>query len=117
MSVAIAIPEQAELSFKVEVSAKANITAPVARQNVDDLLLNDVGNLLYAGEPELFLSGDGLFWRVPVHYALPSQGDLGIVGTLAVDIQTGEVRWTFHELEQIKRHAESLYQRATSSAT
>jgi len=115
MSVAIAIPEQAEVSFKVEVSAKANITAPVARQNVDDFLLNDVGNLLYAGEPELLLSGDGLFWRVPVHYALPSHGGLGSVGTLAVDVQTGEVQWTPHELERIKHHAESLYRRTSSS--
>jgi len=116
MSVAVKIPEQAEVSFKFEISTKANITPFVAKQSIDDFLLNSVGNLLCAGEPEFFVSEDGIFWKVPVHYTIPSKGTLGVVGYLLVDMQTGEIVRTIEDLEEIKKHAEMLYKAATSQA-
>ena len=114
MSIAVEIPEQAEVSFKFEISAKANITPFVAKQSIDDFLLNSVGNLLCAGEPEFFVKEDGIFWKVPVHYTIPSRGTLGTVGSLLVDVQTGEIVRTIEDLEEIKSNAEMLYKITTS---
>ena len=114
MAVSIQIPEQAEVSFKLEIVAKANVTPYGAKQIVDDFLLNSVGNLLYASEPEFFISEAGIFWRVPVDYALPSKGKLGTVGSLLVDIQTGEIVRSIKDIEQIQANAENLYRIAIS---
>jgi len=114
MSLAVKIPEQAEVSFKFEISAKANITPFVAKQSIDDFLLNSVGNLLCAGNPEFFASDNGLFWKVPVNYTIPSKGTLGVVGYLLVDVSTGEIVRTIEDLEKIEKNAEMLYRAATS---
>ena len=109
MSVTVKIPEEAELSIKVEVSARVNITPFVAKQEVDDFLLNEVGNLLYAENPELLVDGKGMFWRVPVVYTLPSHGKLGTVGYLLVDVQSGEICRSLAVVEEIRRNAQALY--------
>ena len=109
MSVAVKIPEKAGLSIKVEFFAKANITPFVAKQEVDDFLLNQVGNLLHAEQPELLVDAMGIFWRVPVAYTLPSLGKLGTVGYLLVDVQTGEVCRSQAVVKGIRRNAEALY--------
>lgn len=44
--------------------APVNITLFVARQKVNLLMLDRLGNLLHAGEPE-FLIADRFYWRVP----------------------------------------------------
>jgi len=116
MAVVVKIPDQAEVTVTFQISAKANITPFGAKQEVDDFLLDAVGNLLCAGEPELFVAEEGMYWRVPVHYVLPSKGKVGRVGALLVDVQTGEMVRTLEELDAIKRHAEVLYQAATSAA-
>ena len=114
MSVTVEIPEQAEVSFKFEISAKANITSFVAKQSIEDFLLNSVGNLLCAGEPEFFVGEGGIFWKIPVHYTIPSKGTLGTVGSLLVDVQTGEIVRTIKDLEEIKSNAKMLYKIVTS---
>jgi len=109
MSITVEIPEQSEVSLKFEISAKTNITPFVAKQSIDDFLLNSVGNLLCSGEPELFVKDDGIFWKAPVHYTIASKGTLGIVVFLLVNVQTGEIVRTLKDLEEIKSNAEMLY--------
>lgn len=56
---------QREVRYRMEVTFRCAITPFVARQNVNVYLLMNVGNMLSAGEPILFL-GERPHWKVPV---------------------------------------------------
>lgn len=106
-----------KVQFKVEVKGEINFTAFVARQQVNYYLQMNVGNLLYAGEPD-FIVGDGeLQWEVPVVYALPDLGKLGVVGRMLVDAQSGDLKLdNSTATEEMQANAKRLYQEAASSA-
>lgn len=109
-------PERTRVTFRIEVSSEFNISSYVAKQQANRFLAMNVGNLLYAGEPELLL-GQKLQWRVPVLYALPKVGKLGKVGEVLVNVDTGDV--TFAEMttqEDIERNVEALYHSAALPA-
>lgn len=112
------LPEQAEINLKIEVKSRFNITSLVACQNVNLFLLFNLGNLVTAGEP-ILLIGEKLRWRVPVIYSLPGKGQLGQVGELAVDVETGEIIMEESQpssLEEMDRHVEYLYSSASGSS-
>ena len=112
----IPIPARSRVVFKVEINAEFNISAFVARQKANRFLLMNVGDALHAGSPELVI-GPELRWRVPVMFALPKHGELGQVGELWVDVDTGAVSLSrVNAIEEITDYAETLYRRATSSS-
>jgi hypothetical protein len=85
------------------------ISALVARQKVNVLVLTRVSNLLLAGEPKLVQKSEAvLVWRVPVDLTFPSQGRVGQVGELEVDALRGEVYYTEALLVQLQNEAERL---------
>jgi hypothetical protein len=57
-----------------------------------------------------------LLWRVPVILALPTPGRLGQVGTVEVDVQTGQVLADDTTWQEISDHAEQLFAGATLQA-
>ncbi|NCO33975.1 MAG: hypothetical protein AUJ92_13745 [Armatimonadetes bacterium CG2_30_59_28] len=116
MSIAVSIPKPAELSVKLEFRSEVNITPFAAKQRVDDYLLNEVGNLLHADEPELFMDAEGIFWRTPVAYSVPSRGRLGTVGVLLVDVQTGRIHRSETESQEMLRNVETLSRASSSEA-
>ena len=109
----IDLPANAELKIHLEVSAKFNVTAPIAQQKANQFLLLRVGNMLSAGQPELLIQ-DPIQWRVPVLFSTPSKGCLGKIGELLVDAQTCEVRLIYPDsLEEMEKHAEILFECST----
>ena len=58
-----------------------------------------------------------LRWRVPVILSLRSIGDVGEVGHIDVDIETGQMNVTPTLIEEMDARAEALAQRATSPTT
>ena len=87
------------------------ISAFVARQKVNVLMLERVSNLLLAGEPRLTEAPDGSgVWRVPVDLTFPTHGRVGCVGEVEVDARYGEVHYDDALLAQIARKAERLAQ-------
>jgi len=62
---------------------------------------------MHAGEPQLVV-GERICWRVPVILSLPPIGDLGEVGTVDVDVETGQVLVTQALVEEIEQRAEYL---------
>lgn len=75
--------------------AANHISADVARGSATDFLLDNVGNLLSAGEPHLMVSAVRAMWIVPVGLGYLHTGVLGTVGVVAVDEETGQViAWT-----------------------
>lgn len=112
----LAFPTGSRVVMNVQVSADFNISAQVARQKANRWLIMNLGDQLWAGEPELLISSR-LVWRLPVHLSLSVGGYLGQVGELRVDAQTGDISVSAPQtLEQMAEQAEALYERATLSA-
>ncbi len=103
----------AELEINVRVQATMNITPVVARRKVNVLMLEKVGNLLHGGFPALHLT-DRIYWRVPVILSTPAQGQIGQVGDIDVDAETGEMIVGGELLEDIAEHARRLLASSTS---
>jgi hypothetical protein len=89
------------------------ISAFVARQKVNVLVLEQVSNLFLADDPTLVeeTNGSGAsnwVWRVPVDLTFPSWGRVGRVGELEVDARYGQVRYTQAQLDQMATEAQRL---------
>jgi hypothetical protein len=89
------------------------ISAFVARQKVNVLMLERVSNLFLADEPTLVQDSDGNWvWRVPVDLTYPSHGRVGCVGKVDVDARYGEVRYDEALLAKIADKAQQLAKEA-----
>ena len=97
-----------QVDINIHVSVSINITPFVARQKVNVLLLDKVGTGLLSDPPTLVATEGHLRWRVPVILALPGRGRLGQVGTIDVDVQTGEVLADDLLISDITHHANQL---------
>jgi hypothetical protein len=85
------------------------ISAFIARQKVNVLMLEQVSHLLLADEPELIMPADRRWvWRVPIDLTYPSLGRVGRVGEIEVDAQHGEMRYTEALLNQIRAQLQQL---------
>ncbi len=92
-----------------QFSPQIQVSAFVARQKVNVLMLEQVSNLLLAGEPSLVQALDGGWtWRVPVDLTFPSHGRVGCVGEVDVDARYGEVHYDGDLLARIASEAQRL---------
>jgi len=105
----------AKVEINIHVSAIVNVTPFVARQKVNGVLVDKVGTGVISGDPDLTITEGRLCWRVPIILALPGGGNLGQVGTVDVDVQTGEVLADDLLLNEIARYADRLAARTTLS--
>jgi hypothetical protein len=112
---ALTLPHSSRVEVSINISADVHVTATVARRRVSRLVISEIGNLLYGGEPSLVI-GERICWRVPVLLAYPDTGPVGQAGTLDVDVETGEVLVTPEQLAEITDYAHYLAQR-TAPAT
>jgi hypothetical protein len=109
------LPQSGRVDIRIHVSAEMQITAAVARRRVSRLVISEIGNLLHGGEPALVV-GERMVWRVPVVLAYPDRGPVGQAGTLDVDVETGEILVTPHQVEEIRQYAHFLAQRTLTAA-
>ena len=71
---------------------------------------------MHAGEPRLVVS-ERILWRVPVILSMPPNGDRGEVGTIDVDVETGQLVVNQSLIEEIVQRAEYLAEHPTSTST
>lgn len=96
---------------RLQAFSRVQISAFVARQKVNVLMLEQVSNLLLAGEPTLEQAPDGDWqWRVPVDLTFPEHGRVGRVGELVVSARYGEVHYDETLLAHIADEARRLAQ-------
>ena len=106
------MPYTGLLQVDIHLSAQINVTATMARRRVSRVVISEIGNLLYGGEPSLIV-GDRIRWRVPVILAYPDTGPVGEAGTLDVDVETGMVLTSPERLQEITDRAHYLAQRTS----
>lgn len=95
--------------FNLHVVATLQINAVDARRLVNRQVVAELSTGLGAREPELAIRGQKFIWRVPLFLSLPGVGELGQVGGIEVDAQTGEILSDTAVREQILQHAHRLY--------
>lgn len=71
----------------------------------------EMSSQLLAEEPTL-VSGSRLCWSVPLALTIPGRGNLGHVGEILVDVNTGEVLTTVDEMERMIQHGKHLARRS-----
>jgi hypothetical protein len=102
-----AIPKTGHLQVDIKVSADVNVTAFTARQKVNNFVLSEISYMMHAGEPSLVVD-ERIYWRVPVILSLTSHGDVGEVGYLDVNIETGQIQISPSQIAEIEARAEGL---------
>ena len=110
-----ALARSGQVEVNIRLHADIHVAASMAQRRVSRLVISEVGNLLYGGEPSLVI-GERICWRVPVMLAYPDTGPVGQAGTLDVDVETGEVLATPERLVEITNYAHYLAQRTTFSS-
>ncbi len=92
-----------------EIAISVNISAADARRMVNQTIVPELGTGLGAKEPDLMFREGHIIWRVPVALSLPELGDLGEVGIIDVDAETGRIISDESVQEKIIQHAQRLY--------
>jgi hypothetical protein len=110
------LPQTGRLEVDIKVTADINVSAYAARQKVNNFVLSDISYMMHAGDPTL-LFGERICWRVPVILALTSQGDVGEVGAIDVDVETGQMHVSPQLVAEINARAEGLALSFASSPT
>jgi hypothetical protein len=108
-------PQSGQLAIDVHLSATVNVTAFSARQKVTGFVADEISTNMHAGEPKLVV-GERICWRVPVILSMPPSGDRGEVGTIDVDIETGQLLTTQSLIEEIESRAQYLAAHPTPSS-
>jgi hypothetical protein len=110
------IAETGVLTLSLNQQIEISISGEAARRQVSRWAHLNLSSQIRAMEPQLMVQGgDGrAVWRVPLHLTLPAWGDVGSVGVLAVDVQTGEMAVTEWQVEEFRAHADALAHRFTS---
>ncbi len=107
------IPQTAQLDVNIHLSVPLRVTAAEARRRVSRLVVSEIGNLLYGGEPTLAV-GERICWQVPVLLTYPDSGSISQVGVLAVDVETGAVLATPEQLTTLSDYALFLAERTVA---
>lgn len=107
------LPQSGRLEIDIKVTANLNVSAFAARQKVDGFILSDISYMMHAGEPNLVIS-DSIYWRVPVVLSLTSHGDVGDVGAIDVNAETGQMLISPHLVAEVTARAEGLATRYSS---
>jgi hypothetical protein len=107
------LPRTGKLEVDIKVTADVNISAYAARQKVSSFVLSEISYMMHAGQPTLVMS-DRIRWRVPVILSLTSQGDVGEVGAIDVDVETGQLYVSPQQITEIEARAADLASRFAS---
>lgn len=102
----ITLPERGPLNIKLDVVTTINTTAEEARRKVSVFAGNTIADLLSGENPGLVWQQNMACWRVPVVLSSRSLGRIGIVGSIDVNVETGELQVTDRLIEEIEKNAQ-----------
>jgi hypothetical protein len=85
--------------------ASERIDAAEACEIANGYLIDNVGDLLMVGAPALSEEG---YWTMPILASNAVRGEIGQVGTISVDADSGEVRLSKEDLAEVEASARLL---------
>lgn len=91
MSFVIDAPVPTLGRFEMNIAFDIVVSAEEAKHIADDWVFDYVSNLTRAEAPTLVVTQSATVWRVPLVFSAPQVGRVGIVDTVDVDIQTGNL--------------------------
>lgn len=98
-----------KFELNVTISATIQISALQARRLVNRYFMNNVGNLLHGVIPEtLVIDRERIYWQVPIVLSKGREGGADAVGTVRVDVESGELIITDTLITEIKQNAYRL---------
>ncbi|NUM47130.1 MAG: hypothetical protein HUU38_20715 [Anaerolineales bacterium] len=104
-----------ENELEAHQTKEVPVSAFIARQKVNVLMLENVSNLLLAGVPVLInKGGERQVWSVPVDLTYPSKGRVGKVGEIDVDAVYGDIHFDQQLLKQITLVAQRMTRKSIS---
>lgn len=109
-------PVTERLWLHIHTDVQINISADQAQHNITQYVHSKISSQMHAESPILVL-GPRVCWRVPIHLTFPSIGDVGQVGTIDVDVETGQAEITEAIIQDIECHAEDIARRFTFAST
>jgi hypothetical protein len=95
------LPEQGTVELHIHRTFEIKVTAEQARRQVNRWLFMEVSCMMGARTPWLVV-GERVVWRVPAVLTASHVGEVGVVGEIDVDVQTGAMDITperIHELQ------------------
>jgi len=104
------VPTVGVLTVQVNQAVSINVPAEEAQRKVSVFVLKKISNLMH-GETPILVLGERFCWRVPIHLTFPTTGDAGPVGSIDVDVSSGELYITPDIIVAIEAHAQSIAQR------
>lgn len=116
MAIVETLPQMGRMEVDIKVTADVNISAYAARQKVNGFVLSEISFMMHAGQPTLVL-GERIRWRVPIILSLTSRGDVGEVGAIDVDVETGQMQVAPQLIAEINARAEGLAISTTPATT
>ena len=88
----VAAPEVGLFDLSLQATSEMRISAVRARQLVGIFTGNQISTQIHGITPEELVVQDGrAYWRVPVIFSMELQGQIGKIGTIDVDTQTGDL--------------------------
>ena len=101
---------------RLPVDAQGYVLAEYARRQADSYLGAEV-SLFYSATNGVFVPLARPIWQFAIQVRLPRLGVLGIMGTLDVDAQSGEVTPLTHkQIKRIRERADALVEFRTQTA-
>lgn len=110
------VPQTGLMTVSVHREVQINVSATEAQHRVTQFVHRKISSQMHAETPTLTLGGRTC-WRVPIHLTFPSFGDVGLVGVIDVDVESGELQTGTAVVQEIERHAENIALRITPPAT
>jgi hypothetical protein len=106
-------PSTGHLTINIQLASIVNVTAFSALQKVTGFVADEISTNMHGVNPTLVV-GEQIYWRVPIMLSMPPIGDLGVVGEIDVDVETGQLHITPELLVEIEHRAEYLASTAFS---
>ena len=103
-----AIPEKGEFEVYVKRAVNLQVSAEEARRKVNHWLLDQVSHMMGAEAPQLVLQENCTIWQVPAILTANQLGRIGVIGFVAVHVETGELLYATATRTQLLQAAETL---------
>ncbi len=101
------LPEQGMVELDIHRTFEINVTAEQAHRQVNQWLFTEVSCMMGARTPKLVV-GERIVWRVPAILTASHVGEVGVVGEIDVDVQTGTMDITVGHIAELQALAIEL---------